>query len=880
MHHDRDDVQSSTGQRAQRHGAIAWSLPVDPVPRAPAAGGYALSGLPASVPPIGDPCGRSGAARLDGFTALSLVDDTLDLRASHIRNRLDRMHEVAQSRHPLREGALVASQVAVTTGKVVLRPWRVGIALDIADPTAVREAIRALSSVWGGIYMPLLNVNDGIDRLKEQGAAFDVDSLYSDIDDEELQTFLRSPGWAWQGYGEYGPLVDNPEPSIRHGLLKQDELVDVVKRGAQPQWPDSDPDDLAYAAMFGLPRLSDDPQVANSVSVVEALMLNPSQPMPGLIHATASHLTLSGAEHRKSSGGVLVLRPGNTHDVVRYWNHRAMGIGVTTIPGGAAPDTLEALLASPLPTQTWKSGGVTPTSRKVLPVCGAEDADIALLGILNAQAARLGATVTHVAEIPARRDFFPGITTRFARSFSHESRPTAQMIEVPLPELPLVDRPSSIWRGVIAAELQLHTSQGHDPRLTAAIPPYRRHSQLLEQTTNLRGIRQRRSAATGQVMGVDATADTAPVVFASNLEVLQRLFDDSSVEVSQSSIGKFQSRAAERLGGPFGGLFNQPGARAVLTETARKGDGLHLDHLRRIFVDNKGVWPGWFYGDQKSYGVGEVHHLLNTGLFVPMSRVHCAHCRVDRWLSADELATRVECELCGEQFNLALSHSLVKPEWRYRLAAHLRPDQVDSLVSVLATASLLGQFRHVEEPMMPHVLGLELTAHGKKIEVDVAVYLPDHDWAVVLGEVKTHSRIDDNDVRNLELLEKRLSQAGVRTVTLFATMKDEFNEAERAALRARVERSRLVKTSRGDFAPNVPLVLTASDLSHPAMSKDHPWRWDHNYQGLLGTGLTSCKRNLGLENYGIAADDEINWRWSSPLDTPAISADTDGESGG
>ncbi|MGN7975970.1 hypothetical protein ACTJJ4_00180 [Microbacterium sp. 22195] len=720
--------------------------------------------------------------------------------------------------------------------------------------------------------MPLLNVNDGIDRLKEQAAAFDVDSLYSDIDDEELQKFLRSPGWAWQGYGEYGPLVDDPETSIRHGLLKWGELVDVAKWVAQPHWSDEDPDDLAYAAMFGLPPLSDRPDPAEGVSVAEALALDPSQSTSGLVHATASHLTLFGAEHRNRTGGVLVLRPGNTHDVVDYWNLRAMGVDVTAIPAGAATDTLEALLASPLPTQTRMSGGPNPTSREVLLVCGAEDADGALLDLLNARAAQLGATISHEAEIPWPRDFFPGITTRFSRSFSQDSRPTSQMVEVPLPELPLVDRPSSIWRGIIAAELQPHTSLGHDPRLTVAIPPYRRHSQLLEHTANLRGIRQRRSAATAQVMGVDATADTAPLAFASNLDVFQRLFDDPSVEVSQSDIGKFQSRAAERLGGPFGGLFNQPGARAVLSETARKGEGLHLDHLRRIFIDNKGLWPGWFYRDQKDYGVGEVRSLLNTGLFVPTSRVQCAHCRVNRWLSADDLATRVECELCGEQFNLALSHSLVRPEWRYRLAAHLRPDQVDSLVSVLATASLLRQFRHVEEAMMPHVLGLEVAAGGKKIEIDVAVYLPDRDWTVVLGEVKTHSRIDENDVLNLELLEKRLSQAGVRTVTLFATMKDEFNEAERSALKARVERSRLVKTSRGDLAPNVPLVLTGPDLSHPPMSEGHPWRWEHNYQGLLGTALASCKRNLGLEDYGRASADEITWRWSTPADAPATSA--------
>lgn len=524
------------------------------------------------------------------------------------------------------EGApSVASEPALTTGKVTLRPWRVGVVVDATNTAAVRDAIRALSGAWGGIYMPLFDVNDGIEKLKEQAATFDVDSLYSDIEDEDLQKFLRSPGWAWQGRGQYGPLVENTESSIRHSVLRWDELVSSGNH-VQPQWPEDDPDELAYAAMYGLPRA----EAESGPTVAEAGL--GTHTSPGLIHKTANHLRLIGAEHREQPQGVLVLRSGNARDVIDYWNLRAMGVDVTAVPSGASSDTWEALLTGPLPTQTWKSGGPNPTSWEVLSVCGAEGAPAALLDLLNARAARLGATVRHEEEVEVSwpRGAFPGVTTRFTRSFSQDSRPTAQSIDVRLPELPLVDSPSAYLRGVIAAEIRPHAAQGHDPRFTAAIPPYRRHSELLEHAANLSGVRQRRSTAGGQVMGVDATTDVAPVVFAFNLDVFQRLFDDPSVEVSQSDIGKFQSRAAERLGGPFGGVFNQPGARAVLSETAKKGEGIHMDHMRRTFANHKGTWPGWLIGDEKDYSPGEVNRLLNTGLFVPTSRVHCAHCRVDR----------------------------------------------------------------------------------------------------------------------------------------------------------------------------------------------------------------------------------------------------------
>ena len=405
------------------------------------------------------------------------------------------------------KGPSVASEPALTTGKVVLRPWRVGIVLDTSDTAAVRDAIQALSGVWGRIYMPLLDVNDYIEKLQEHGAAFDVDSLYSDIDDEDLQKLLRSPDWAWQDYAPCGPLGEITESSIRHGALRWDELADGANH-VQPRWTEDDPDELAYAAIFGPPRAESKHRAVTGMSVTEAA-LDRSRLYPGLIRETANHLRSVGAEYRSPPGGVQVLRSGNT------------------------------------------------------------------------------------------------------------------------------------------------------------------------------------------------------------------------------------------------------------------------------------------------------------------------------------------------------------------------PDRVDSLVSVLGTASLLGHFQHAQEATMSHILGLEVAADGKKDDVDVAVDVPGHEWTVILGEVKTRSRSDENEVLNLECLERRLARAGVQTISLFATMKDDFNDTERSALTARVERSRLLQTLRGDLAASVPLILTGPDLPHSSTSKEHPWPRHNNLQSLLGTTLTSRKRNHDPAGYEYESTNEIEWSWDA-TEEPAI----------
>jgi hypothetical protein len=333
---------------------------------------------------------------------------------------------------------------------------------------------------------------------------------------------------------------------------------------------------------------------------------------------------------------------------------------------------------------------------------------------------------------------------------------------------------------------------------------------------------------------------------------MRLLFDEDGVSVSQSDVGRFQSRAAEKLDGPFSGVLNQPATRAVLTLAAGRRAGVTLPHLRRCAEEQRGTWPDPPFDrciEPHLYARQQVNYLLHRGFFVPTAKVQCSSCRVQSYAAADDLASTMTCEFCGSRFSLALSHSLTPPEWRYRLAAHLEADRVQALFPAVASTSLLRQMRHVEEPPLPHVLGLEVLCEGKKMEADLAVYVPDRDWAVVLGEVKSGNRIDANDVANLEHLRDRLGGKGVRCLLMFATMKDALAPEETAALRALADRANAVPLSGGSILPNLPLVLTGPDLSHPPGSEQHPWRWDSkNYSGLFGTAITSCERNLGLSN--------------------------------
>lgn len=766
--------------------------------------------------------------------------------------------------------------MAEARGTAMIRPWRVGVLTDTTSKEGVREAIAKLSSVWGGQFMPIFDIGAPIEELEQQGRQYDVDSLDADAVDGPLGVLLRKPGWIWSGRGPWGPFGE--EEGFRKGLLPVRSFIDTSTTLVQPTWDREDQDDLLYAANWGLPDHLGLSLASNgydnelrSAPYLEVLSSRePNRSTVGVLSATILHIRANPRGYLDGFTGIYVVRPDHPEDVVEFWNMRVYGTKIIGVSAMGTEELLKLLISSGLPFVTDRGMNAGSEVQQDLCVWGFDDASHEISEAIQMVAARNGMKVRPYDRESWTRFEFQGLQTPFTRSIRADFRPGAHWFDIALPTLPINDEPDIIARGIIAAEINLHSVFGQDPRLTGSIPPYRRHSSLLKHALSMEGIDHARVTDSGVALGVSAERDHARFPFVYNQDVMRLLFDDDSVSITQSDIGKFQSRAAEKFGGVFSGVFSQPGNRAAVALAAGRNAGVTLPHLRQTVESQRGNWPDPLYErslSPKDYAVQQLNRLLYSGLFVPTLRVQCSTCRADSYVSADNLATTMTCEFCGDSFKLALSHSLVQPEWRYRLAAHLRADQVQALLPALATTSFLSQLRHIEEPPLSHMLGLEVSIDRKTVEVDVAVYLPDHDWTVVLGEVKTANYIDANDIANLRFLQDKLSEKGVRCLLLFATLKDEFSSHEIDELRELVEQSKPIQTRNGRVLPNMPLVLTNPDLSQPPGSQSHPWRWDDkNFAGVIGTAIASCERNLGLRNYEFSRSNgqrEIQYEWNS-----------------
>ena len=92
------------------------------------------------------------------------------------------------------------------------------VVVDVDSEAEVRDAIAALTTVWGGIYLPILDRNASVEDLRQAAEVFDLDSLYADEADGELGELLGLPGYRWNGRGPWGPFSPT-RGSMRKGLL-------------------------------------------------------------------------------------------------------------------------------------------------------------------------------------------------------------------------------------------------------------------------------------------------------------------------------------------------------------------------------------------------------------------------------------------------------------------------------------------------------------------------------------------------------------------------------------------------------------------------------------------------------------------------------------
>jgi hypothetical protein len=271
---------------------------------------------------------------------------------------------------------------------------------------------------------------------------------------------------------------------------------------------------------------------------------------------------------------------------------------------------------------------------------------------------------------------------------------------------------------------------------------------------------------------IDA-ADTDLSLYALSVhDLFEKIFGLGGYASRPSSSGLLLRQLLNRMGGLQGGrVFKISGVRRLLrayglTSTFAKRDALNLiastdpEQPAKRFSDY-----GDLYIEQRKSGTklkpaDVFSYLVDKGVFRLGSDLVCPACGIKSWVAIDTLSQRVECELCGENFDSV--RQLVNGEWRYRRSGILGIERNSKgAIPVAITLQQLdtafdrgfGQFSYA-----PSIELQSKSNPGDLCEVDFAVIHSQSDEdkiSICLGECKDRGPVKIEEFRrDLATLQK------------------------------------------------------------------------------------------------------------------------------
>ena len=745
----------------------------------------------------------------------------------------------------------------------MLRPARVGLLTAAPTLDNVRQAVSTATSAWGGVYFPIVDIEIGKKdtRWFEQ---LSIDVLWSLVADGAASDMAKQTGFRWAGGSPYGPF-DPPQDGLTTRLLESGHLKSPQGAAfALANWSDDDPLAALFAVWFGdfhadeygrlcragfAARARD--IVVNSGDVLNPDLLRFVSP----VAATAFQIEYMGDG---PGPGLVVVDPACPTDLLRFWNIRAEGGNVVPWPidGEAVVEPainawLEALLeTNEVPRLKHADGTAGSLYLCVWPAGGNDNVPPALKTLLDSH------------DIKARladdgRGDWQGrhlLSTEFRKTFTIDVDTRVTTVELPLPALPWASgRPPSAWPGIVAAEVQVSSENGLDPERTTAVPRVRRLASLMDGRGTFKDSFHRPNGQ-GGVYSVSAADDNVTMALARPVAVFEGLFNRGGWAFEQSDDGRFTSRLDHRLGGTKYQLANQPAAREILLRAAKRSDlGSNFDTLRSKAENARGAWPNGVLDRRtpKDYIRNLIFQLAELKLLRSVLTLTCPSCRNTFALEPEKLTDELTCGFCDHRFPLAFVLAWLGPKakWQYRIAGHVTEARLTAALPVIATTSMLAQRVHGGFNSKVEVKGLKLRISGKeRAEFDVAMVADTFQPIVVLGEVKSHGKIDADDLKNLSFAQNALRENGVECFILIATLKEAFSVEETELLREYCQQASELLVSDHSATPLVlPLIFTGDQLSVDWHSNDHPWWWGEHPTGFASIAKTSCTKNLGLE---------------------------------
>jgi len=727
------------------------------------------------------------------------------------------------------------------------RPLRIGWCIRSNDFTALREAWRLSSTMWGGLYNPIIPVDD-LDYARALVELFRVDLLWPASDDAAVKSFIES-----------FPHLPNP---LFHGQLfvahgngsKSAAVLDIYhpirrfydehfKNNPTPEvkvvlyeWDQDDPLSDIWLATFGAVP-STDVTGTDYFELIEKYLsatriaIGSADPCPlgSKDQLTLSELGRSGIQRHYSvmnywgHPGFYFGSVGDFEDLINYWNLRATDTRIIFFDpkhvdrfDGIRAEWLEVLRARPEGRfESDNSIAIWSKNRD-------EQRDLSAFG-QGLRICTVDAGVWNGLNVKAPYMYFSeGRSLAAVGMSSGKSRVSFQLPPKPFSE----ERWARDQHLVISADLGIGLFGNERSTLTTPYIPELNEFYGRNCHFEWDAARVERDA-----LGIISHASTSDLSLdALDVSVLvEKIFRVAGITATPSKPGLIASRLIQQMGGlqkcrPFkiGGVrhlienfgpdqsFTRSGAvqtiRAQDPTTQHIGFSLYED----LFIEERPF-------RSKLTPDAVLSYLLKKNVFRAGLEFDCPSCRLEFWTALDDLATEIGCIYCGHQFNVT-PHLNHRGDWRFRRSGLFgRNDNQEGAIPVVLTLQQFDTMFGSREMFYTTAMELQPDAGKiKKCETDFVVVVPrnrDGRIQIAIGECKTRKPITEDDIENLKSIATAFPVARFDVFVILAKLTDfTQDEISRAAMLNDEYHRRVILLTTRELEPYHLYERTANEL--------------------------------------------------------------------
>ena len=683
--------------------------------------------------------------------------------------------------------------------KVRYRPVRIGWCIRANDMLGFRNAVRQNFTMWGGYFNPIIPI-DNVDLALALVRAFRVDVLWPATDDAAIKQFIATafpflpnpmfsetmfvPG----GAGQAAPVLLD----IYHPIQK---LYDQEFRTNLPpricvsiyQWDERDPlADLFLCTRGGIPELPVTGMdyigmLRRKLSAnVQAIALGGEVPPDARNEIQLAALSALYMRRHYSirkdrdNSGVYVGSADNFDDLLTFWNLRATEALLffydpryAERQGAALANYLQLFQARPR--NPRQEGGPAVWFRDVSP-----GPDVDSLG-QGAYPVPISPILWSSEELRASYMYFSEGSTLGAIG------PTAlaeRQVDFQLPPMPF-DEDSDTFRQHLVASIDVGIGLFGDERATLMTPYIPELNEYYGRNCYY-DYDAARVEPEGLGIILDASRTNLSLRAMDVSELLARILQLRGVVAEPSKPGLIATRLIQQMGGLSGCRAFKVGGVRSLIESYRPDQSFTRSHAIQTIRAEGTNYPITLYQRlhiEPSTVGSDAHavfdHLLRHNIFRPGLRFDCPNCRLEFWVSLDDVRTKTTCEYCGHEFGV--TPHLRDRDWAFRRSGLFgRSDHQEGAIPVVLTLQQMNTVLHSNDFIYTTAMTLKSEAGAfHDCETDF-IALTQRSMSgsieIAIGECKTRADITADDVQKLMAAANTIESERIKVFVVFSKL--------------------------------------------------------------------------------------------------------------